>query len=209
MPSSDLPTPAEDAFLARWETMLDANMGQLAQMHAAGVPVVAGTDAGWRFTPFDGLPEEMRLMADAGLPAMDVVQAATRRAGAARGPPGQGRDPARAQPGARRDAPRPRDRDGQAGPGRRPDRGPRRPAPGYERAAGTGPGHAGRGHPGRPGRRRPARPARRVARHERAGGRDHRVAVPGAAGRAGGPSPPALARRSTSAMAAATWVRRS
>jgi imidazolonepropionase-like amidohydrolase len=75
-------TPAEDAFLARWETMLDANLSHLARMHAAGVPVVAGTDAGWRFTPFDGLPEEMDLMVAAGLPAMDVIQAATSRAAA-------------------------------------------------------------------------------------------------------------------------------
>ncbi|HEY2288881.1 MAG TPA: amidohydrolase family protein [Streptosporangiaceae bacterium] len=75
-------TPAQDAFLARWETMLDANLDQLAQMHAAGVPVVAGTDAGWRFTPFDGLPEELSLMVQAGLPAMDVIQAATSRAAA-------------------------------------------------------------------------------------------------------------------------------
>jgi imidazolonepropionase-like amidohydrolase len=78
-------TAEQDAFLQRWEMMLEANLGQLAKMHAAGVPVVAGTDAGWRFTPFDGLPEEMALMCRSGMPAMAVIQAATSRAAAVMG----------------------------------------------------------------------------------------------------------------------------
>jgi imidazolonepropionase-like amidohydrolase len=65
--------------------MLEANLGQLAKMHQAGVPVVAGTDAGWRFTPFDGLPEELALMCRSGMPAMDVILAATSRAAAVMG----------------------------------------------------------------------------------------------------------------------------
>jgi imidazolonepropionase-like amidohydrolase len=82
MREKEFRTPAEDAFLRRWEMMLETNLGQLAKMHAAGVPVVAGTDAGWRFTPFDGLPEEMALMVASGMPAMAVIQAATSRAAA-------------------------------------------------------------------------------------------------------------------------------
>lgn len=78
-------TPEEEAFLRRWEMMLEANLGQLAKMHEAGVPVVAGTDAGWRFTPFDGLPEELALMCRSGMPAMDVILAATSRAAAVMG----------------------------------------------------------------------------------------------------------------------------
>jgi imidazolonepropionase-like amidohydrolase len=78
-------TAEQEAFLQRWEMMLETNLGQLAQLHAAGVPVVAGTDAGWRFTPFDGLPEEMALMCRSGMPAMAVIQAATSRAAAVMG----------------------------------------------------------------------------------------------------------------------------
>jgi imidazolonepropionase-like amidohydrolase len=78
-------TPEEEAFLRRWEMMLEANLGQLAKMHEAGVPIVAGTDAGWRFTPFDGLPEELALMCRSGMPAMDVILAATSRAAAVMG----------------------------------------------------------------------------------------------------------------------------
>lgn len=75
-------TLKEEAFLRRWEMMLETNLGQLAKMHQAGVPIVAGTDAGWRFTPFDGLPEELALMCRSGMPVMDVILAATSRAAA-------------------------------------------------------------------------------------------------------------------------------
>jgi len=70
----------EQALLDRWRRMHDQNMAHFRKLHEAGVKHVAGTDAGWRFTPIEGLPLEMELMQEAGLPAMDVLAAATGRA---------------------------------------------------------------------------------------------------------------------------------
>ena len=80
MRSKQTLTLEEEAFLRRWEMMLEANLDQLGKMYDAGVSIVAGTDAGWRFTPFDGLPDELALMCDSGMPTMAVIQAATSRA---------------------------------------------------------------------------------------------------------------------------------
>ena len=57
-------TAAEEALLTRWTKMHGENLSHFRQMREAGVNFVAGTDAGWRFTPFDGLPMEMELMND-------------------------------------------------------------------------------------------------------------------------------------------------
>jgi imidazolonepropionase-like amidohydrolase len=70
-------TAAEEAFLQRWLKMVDENLSQFARLREAGVTFVAGTDAGWRFTPFDGLATEMQLMHRAGMPAADAVAAGT------------------------------------------------------------------------------------------------------------------------------------
>ncbi len=70
-------TSAEEAFLAQWNTMLEANLSQFRQMREAGVQFVAGTDAGWRFTPFDGLPEELKLMHRGGMSTLEALNAAT------------------------------------------------------------------------------------------------------------------------------------
>lgn len=75
----------EEAFLRRWEMLLETNLGHLGLLHQAGVTIVAGTDAGWRFTPFDALPEELALMCGGGLPPMAAIQAATSRAAAVMG----------------------------------------------------------------------------------------------------------------------------
>jgi imidazolonepropionase-like amidohydrolase len=56
------------------------NIRQFRQMLAAGVKFVAGTDAGWRFTPFDSLPVELDLMRQAGMSSMEAIVAATGRA---------------------------------------------------------------------------------------------------------------------------------
>jgi imidazolonepropionase-like amidohydrolase len=57
--------------------MLEDNLHQFGQMHEAGVKFVAGTDAGWRFTPIDGLPEELALMQQGGMTNMQALSAAT------------------------------------------------------------------------------------------------------------------------------------
>ncbi len=74
--------PAEQALLDRWRKMHEDNLSQFRKMHEAGVQFVAGTDAGWRFTPFDGLPLEIELMHEGGMSAMQAIVAAT--GGAAR-----------------------------------------------------------------------------------------------------------------------------
>ncbi len=78
-------TAADEAFLRRWETTLETNLTHLRRLHEAGVTIVAGTDAGWRFTPFDALPEEVALLCRSGIPAMSAIQAATSRAAAVMG----------------------------------------------------------------------------------------------------------------------------
>jgi imidazolonepropionase-like amidohydrolase len=71
---------AEEAQLTRWVKTLADNLSQFGRMREAGVTFVAGTDAGWRFTPFDGLPLEMSLMQRGGMSAMDAIVAGTGRA---------------------------------------------------------------------------------------------------------------------------------
>jgi imidazolonepropionase-like amidohydrolase len=73
-------TPAEQRDLDRWEIMLDDNLKQFAGLLKAGVQFVAGTDAGWRITPFDSLPDEMQLMQRGGLSSAEAIVAATSRA---------------------------------------------------------------------------------------------------------------------------------
>lgn len=70
-------TPAEQQFLEFWSVMLEDNVNQFRQMHEAGVQFVAGTDAGWRFTAFDGLPMELELMNRGGMSTMQALQSAT------------------------------------------------------------------------------------------------------------------------------------
>jgi imidazolonepropionase-like amidohydrolase len=85
MRSKSTLTDEEQALLARWEPMLEDNLRQFGQLHAAGVQFVAGTDAGWRHTPFDGLAEELVLMHEGGMPAMEAIVSATSRAATAVG----------------------------------------------------------------------------------------------------------------------------
>ena len=69
--------------LERWRRMLGENIAQLAQMLEAGLRVVAGTDAGWRWTPFDALVDELELMVEAGMSNAAVIEAATSKAAVA------------------------------------------------------------------------------------------------------------------------------
>jgi imidazolonepropionase-like amidohydrolase len=52
-------------------------------LHAAGVPLVAGNDAGWRYTGFDDFYEELIHLHHAGLSTLEAIHAATGRAAAA------------------------------------------------------------------------------------------------------------------------------
>lgn len=79
------------ADVERWERMLALNVDNLRQVMAAGVRVMAGTDAGWRSTPFDALTMELELMAEAGLSNADALTSATTTAADVFGLAGLGR----------------------------------------------------------------------------------------------------------------------
>jgi len=82
-------THAEQADLDRWQVMLEDNLNQFRSLYEAGVTFVAGTDAGWRFTPFDALPVELELMQRGGMPTLEAISAGTGRAAAVIGVDGQ------------------------------------------------------------------------------------------------------------------------
>jgi imidazolonepropionase-like amidohydrolase len=71
--------------LVRWNMMLASHVRQSTAMLAAGVRVVAGTDAGWRHTPFDSLATEVELLCSAGLTPVDAIGCATTDAAKALG----------------------------------------------------------------------------------------------------------------------------
>jgi imidazolonepropionase-like amidohydrolase len=52
-------------------------MDVFRRMREAGVKYVAGTDAGWRYTPMDCLAMELALMHQGGMSAMDAIVSAT------------------------------------------------------------------------------------------------------------------------------------
>jgi imidazolonepropionase-like amidohydrolase len=78
-------TKAEQEFLDHWSMMIEDNLNTFTQLHEAGVRIVAGTDAGWRFTPIDGLAVEIELLERAGLSSMQALVAATGNAAATLG----------------------------------------------------------------------------------------------------------------------------
>jgi imidazolonepropionase-like amidohydrolase len=73
-------SPRRQADLDQWRLMLDGGLAQFSLMQQMGINFVAGTDAGWMYSPFNGLPEEMALMNEGGISALDVIAAATGKA---------------------------------------------------------------------------------------------------------------------------------
>ncbi len=71
------PTAAERAALARWEGMAADNLAQFRRMRELGVTWVAGTDAGWRHTPIEGMATEIALVARGGMTALEAIAAGT------------------------------------------------------------------------------------------------------------------------------------
>ncbi|MBC3840287.1 amidohydrolase family protein [Streptacidiphilus sp. 4-A2] len=63
----------------------DQRAEHIAALHAAGVAVVAGTDAGIEHIPHDGLATGLEILRDAGLGPLEVIRAATSVAAAALG----------------------------------------------------------------------------------------------------------------------------
>ena len=81
--------PEDRATLERYHHMNDAKMDNVRRMRRAGVRYIAGTDAGWRFTPFDGLAREIALLAESGASAGEAITAATSGAAAVLGIEGE------------------------------------------------------------------------------------------------------------------------
>ena len=75
--------PEEQAALDRWRAMMDDNMAHFSAQAKAGVQFVAGTDAGWAYTPHTAVVDEMDLMHQGGLSSMEAIVAATSRAASA------------------------------------------------------------------------------------------------------------------------------
>jgi len=77
--------PDARSTVERWRRINDSNADNVRRMRRAGVRYVAGTDAGWRFTPFDGLVTELELLRQTGVSAGDAIVAATSAAAASMG----------------------------------------------------------------------------------------------------------------------------
>lgn len=69
----------------RWRRTADAWLDTARRLHAAGVPLVAGTDAGWRHVGFTDLWREVALLREAGLSGPQSLEAATATSAAALG----------------------------------------------------------------------------------------------------------------------------
>ena len=70
--------PEDRELLERWRRMFAQTLENARRMHA-------GTDAGWRFTPFDGLVTELELIHEAGAAPAEAIAAGTSDAAAAMG----------------------------------------------------------------------------------------------------------------------------
>ena len=68
-----------------WGSRRETLLTNVARLHAAGVRLTAGSDAGWRFTRFDNYARELEEMASAGLSPLEVIHAATGAASQATG----------------------------------------------------------------------------------------------------------------------------
>ncbi len=68
-----------------WRRMADGWLESARRLNALGVPLVAGTDAGWRHVGFTVLWREIQLLREAGLTGPQSLEAATARSAQALG----------------------------------------------------------------------------------------------------------------------------
>ena len=73
-------TARQQSYLDNSMVTHEENMKLFARMLNAGVKFVAGTDAGWLYTPFGSLVDEVELMYHGGLSSMEAIVSATSRA---------------------------------------------------------------------------------------------------------------------------------
>jgi imidazolonepropionase-like amidohydrolase len=62
---------------ARWTRMLEEDRELKAQLWELGVPLVAGSDAGWRATRFDTFWKELEELCEIGMSPVEAIHAAT------------------------------------------------------------------------------------------------------------------------------------
>ena len=78
-----LATPEEAMVVARTPDRTSDNLANIRYLHELGVPIVAGNDAGWRYTGFDDFYQELQYLHEAGLSNLEAIHAATGRAAGA------------------------------------------------------------------------------------------------------------------------------
>ncbi len=76
-------TPQEAEIVTRTPNRNADTIANTRYLHELGVPIVAGNDAGWRFTGFDTFYRELECLTMAGLTPLEAIYAATGRAAAA------------------------------------------------------------------------------------------------------------------------------
>jgi imidazolonepropionase-like amidohydrolase len=71
----DLRSPSDD--LAAWEQRRTIGLEIVARLRELGVPMLAGSDAGWRATAFDTFWRELAELVEAGMTPVEAIAAAT------------------------------------------------------------------------------------------------------------------------------------
>ncbi len=79
------PTPDDLAAAERWRRLEEEVLSIAGELRKRGIPFVAGSDAGWRFSSFDALLADLELMVVAGFSPMQCIQSATSAAARALG----------------------------------------------------------------------------------------------------------------------------
>lgn len=73
-------TPEEVHIVTVTPNRNENGIANMRYLHELGVPIVAGNDAGWRYTGFDDFYMELELLAKAGMTPVEAIHAATGRA---------------------------------------------------------------------------------------------------------------------------------
>lgn len=73
-------TPEETRIVTLTPHRNDDSIANIRHLHDLGVPIVAGNDAGWRYTGFGDFYKELQLLARAGMTPLEAIHAATGRA---------------------------------------------------------------------------------------------------------------------------------
>lgn len=91
---------AEGSDRSRWQYLQETQRQCVARLHELGVPLLAGSDAGWRATAFNTFWKELDELHECGLSPVEVVHSST---GAVAHSLGKGKEFGTVQPGRRAD----------------------------------------------------------------------------------------------------------